>query len=148
MNHIYTTPPKTGFLISKINDLPKSGHATLREFSSHIQTCQIMTCNMLAKNENISSPNSAKMLSFVIILLSSRGSVTQHARCHDIGYRAINRVLKVARKIRRKCYHFVIIVIDNKKNDDHACWCLFLSFFSVQKMTFVHSLFIVTIMLS
>ena len=51
MNHIYTTPPKTGFLISKINDLPKSGHATLREFSSHIQTCQIMTCNMLAKNE-------------------------------------------------------------------------------------------------
>ena len=56
--------------------------------------------------------------------------------------------LKIARKIRRECYHFVIIVINNTFYDDPPFWCLFLSFFLVQKMTFFHPLFYVTIMLS
>jgi hypothetical protein len=45
------------------------------------------------------------------------------------------------------CYHFVIIVIDNTFYDDPTCWCLFLSFFWRQKITFSHPLFCVTIML-
>ena len=45
------------------------------------------------------------------------------------------------------CYHFVIIVIDNIFYDGCTGWCLFLSFFWRQKMTFSHPLFCVTIML-
>jgi len=60
--------------------------------------------------------------------------------------------LKSARKNSAKmlsfCYHFVIIVIDNTFYNDPTCWCLFLSFFWRQKMTFFHPLFFVTIMLS
>ena len=47
-----------------------------------------------------------------------------------------------------KCYHCVIIVIDNIFNKKRASWCLFLSFFWAPKMTFCHLLFCVTIMLS
>ena len=46
------------------------------------------------------------------------------------------------------CYHFVIIVIDNIFYDGCTGWCLFLSFFWRQKMTFSHPIFCVTIMLS
>jgi len=45
------------------------------------------------------------------------------------------------------CYHFVIIVIDNIFYDGCIGWCLFLSFFWRQKMTFSRPLFCVTIML-
>jgi hypothetical protein len=34
------------------------------------------------------------------------------------------------------CYHFVIIVIDNIFYDGCTGWCLFLSFFWRQKLTF------------
>ena len=47
-----------------------------------------------------------------------------------------------------KCYHFVIIVIDNISTRECTIWCLFLSFFLRQKMTFFPPLFFVTIMLS
>ena len=46
------------------------------------------------------------------------------------------------------CYHFVIIVIDNIFYDGCTVWCLFLSFFWRQKMTFCTPLKHVTIMLS
>ena len=46
------------------------------------------------------------------------------------------------------CYHFVIIVIDNIFYDSCTVWCLFLSFFWSQKMTFCTPPKHVTIMLS
>jgi hypothetical protein len=46
------------------------------------------------------------------------------------------------------CYHFVIIVINNIFYDGFAVWCLFLSFFWRQKMTFCTHQNNVTIMLS
>ena len=46
------------------------------------------------------------------------------------------------------CYHFVIIVIDNIFYDGCTVWCLFLSFFWRQKMTFYTPQKRVTIMLS
>ena len=141
---------------------PFLGHSYF-EFKcfAQIRTCNIMcifgVCNHSQIDDmqyahkimkNISSPNSAKMLSYVIILLSSRGSYARHIWWDDIIYHAKNHGLKCARKIRRKCYHFVIIVIDNTFYDDPPIWCIFLSFFLVQKMTFFHPLFYVTIMLS
>jgi hypothetical protein len=46
------------------------------------------------------------------------------------------------------CYHFVIIVINNIFYDGCTGWCLFLSFFWRQKMTFSLPQKHVTIMLS
>jgi hypothetical protein len=47
-----------------------------------------------------------------------------------------------------KCYHFVIIVIDNISTRECTGWCLFLSFFWRKKMTFCTPLKHVTIMLT
>jgi hypothetical protein len=113
---------------------------------THVQFTDMQYAHKIMKN--ISSPNSAKCYHFVIILLSSRGFDAHRGQCRDIIYHVVNDGLKCARKIRRKCYHFVIIVIDNTFYDDPPSWCLFLSFFLVQKMTFFHPLLYVTIMLS
>jgi hypothetical protein len=43
---------------------------------------------------------------------------------------------KISCWICQICYHFVIIVIDNIFYNDMQCWCLFLSFFWRQKLTF------------
>ena len=57
-------------------------------------------------------------------------------------------VAKISCWICQICYHFVIIVIDNTFYKDLPIWCLFLSFFSVWKMTFFRLFFFVTIMVS
>ena len=43
---------------------------------------------------------------------------------------------KISCWICQICYHFVIIVIDNIFYDGCTGWCLFLSFFWRQKLTF------------
>jgi hypothetical protein len=57
-------------------------------------------------------------------------------------------VSKISCWICQICYHFVIIVINNTFYKDLPIWCLFLSFFWIQKSAFFRSFLFVTIMLS
>ena len=85
LKSIYADVPKSVILILRINVLPKSGHATLCVFFGeymHVQFADMQYAHKILKI--ISSPNSAKMLSFVIILLSSRGSDVCRDQLHDI----------------------------------------------------------------
>jgi hypothetical protein len=72
----------------------------------------------------------------------------RRAYLHDTIYHATSIRRKTLLLKFGKCYHFVIIVIDNIFYDGCTSWCLFLSFFWSPKMTFSHPLFSVTIMLS
>jgi len=95
-------------------------------FFKHLWMHGMLTRNMLTK---IHENSVAKFGKNVIILLSSRDPLF-HA-CHpSTSYmlRHFDR-FKIPCFIWQKCYHFVIIVIDNKKNKEPSCWCLFLSFF-------------------
>ena len=84
------------------------------------------------------------MLSFCYHLENS--FKTRRTRRHHMD--TLKMSLKLARKIRRNCYHYVIIVIDNIFYDGCIRWFLFLSFFSSQKMTFFVAKKHETIMLS
>jgi hypothetical protein len=99
------------------------------------------------KNEKNPVAKFAKYYHFIIILLSSRECTFAHAESWhwvSCGMRTRkNLLLKFA-----KYYHFVIIVINNIQQENPPCWCLFLSFFRNQKMTFFVASKHETIMLS
>ena len=107
--------------------------------SWHVICSQKKWKNLLAKF--------GKYYHFVIILLSSRECTFAHAESWhwvSCGMRTRkNLLLKFA-----KYYHFVIIVINNIQQENPPCWCLFLSFFRNQKMTFFVASKHETIMLS
>ena len=108
--NLYATVPKTGFLISRINGLLILGHAILSVFFDICTFAQIYDMQYAHKIiKNISSPNLAKMLSFVIILLSSRGFDACPVQCPDIICHATNdrckKLLLDLPNLLSFCYH-------------------------------------------
>ena len=99
------------------------------------------------KMKEISLQNLANIIIFVIILLSSRErTFARSKKWHWVScgmHVRKNLLLKFA-----KYYHFVIIVINKIQQENAPIWCLFLSFFWRQKITFFVALKHVSIMLS
>ena len=104
-------------------DSPKNGDSYFKNKCFTIfGTCNIMcifnTCHPMKNYDmqyahkiikNIPSPNLAKMLSFVIILLSSREADAYPMHCNDIIYRATNDSCKIRLldlpNLLSFCYH-------------------------------------------
>ena len=103
---------------------------------------------MLTKNENYSLAKFGKMLSFCYHFVIIQ-RIDEHCdHLYDTIQHATHRGCKYLLVKFGKCYHFVIIVIDNILTRECTSWCLFLSFFWSQKMTFCTPPKHVTIMLS